>query len=38
MYSMPSCSGNALFMRSALSISQRWLIITPLGLLVVPEV
>jgi hypothetical protein len=30
--------GSALRMRAALSISQRWLIITPLGLLVVPEV
>ena len=30
--------GSALRMRAALSINQRWLIITPLGLLVVPEV
>jgi len=35
---MPGSSGNALSMRVALSTSQRWLIITPLGLLVVPEV
>ncbi|EWS62875.1 hypothetical protein Y695_03895 [Hydrogenophaga sp. T4] len=35
---MPGCIGNELFIRIALSISQRWLIITPLGLLVVPEV
>ena len=37
-YSMPGSIGSALRMRSALSINQRWLIITPLGLLVVPEV